>query len=111
MRWILERSKEYRQYTSFCFIDYTKALDCVDYSAMWKTLRDMGFPEHHINLMKNLYENQETTICLEFGNTENFKIKKGVGQGCILSPALCNLYAESVMIQAGYWRTWRREYE
>jgi len=68
---------------------------------MWNTLRDMGFPKHHINLIKNLYENQEVTVRTKFGNTENCKIKKGVRQGCILSPAPFNLYAEGVMRQAG----------
>ena len=31
---------------SFCFIDYAKALDCVDHNKLWKILKEMGIPEH-----------------------------------------------------------------
>ena len=30
----------------FCFIDYAKAFDCVDYNKLWKILREMGIPDH-----------------------------------------------------------------
>ena len=30
----------------FCFIDYAKAFDCVDYNKMWKILKEMGIPDH-----------------------------------------------------------------
>ena len=30
----------------FCFIDYTKALDCVDHNKLWKILKEMGIPDH-----------------------------------------------------------------
>ena len=35
------------------------------------------------------------------GMMEWFQIGKGVGQGCILSPCLFNLYAEHIMRNAG----------
>ena len=31
---------------NFCFIDYTKAFDCVDHSKLWKILQEMGIPDH-----------------------------------------------------------------
>jgi len=45
-------------------------------------------------LMRNLYFCQSATVRTENGNTEYFGVGKGVRQGCILSPALFNLYAE-----------------
>jgi Reverse transcriptase (RNA-dependent DNA polymerase) len=101
VRWIMERAHEYNQAVYLCFIDYSKAFDCVDHARMWSTLRDMGFPEHLIALLHNLYDNQEATVRTEQGETESFGIGKGVRQGCILSPALFNLYAERVMREAG----------
>ena len=68
---------------------------------VWITLRSMGFPEHLIILMRNLYRNQKATVRTEDGETESFGIGKGVRQGCILSPILFNLYAERVMREAG----------
>jgi len=43
IRWILERTK-YGKTIIMCFIDYSKAFDCVDHSRLWNTLRNMGVP-------------------------------------------------------------------
>ena len=39
----------------FCFIDYAKALDCVDHNKLWKIPKDMGIPDHLTCLLRNLY--------------------------------------------------------
>ena len=80
-----------------CFIDYSKVFDYVDQDKLWKCLKQMGIPEHLQELIRSLYENQEATVRTAFGNTDWFEIEKGVQQGCILSPALFNLYAETIM--------------
>ena len=64
------------------------------------SFQEMGIPDHHICLLSNLYAGQETTIRIEHGITDWFKIGKGVRQGCMLSPCLFNLYAEYVMWNA-----------
>ena len=100
VRWLMERAHEYNQQVYLCFIDYSKAFDCVDHDKLWNTLRKMGFPEHLIALLHGLYDNQQATVRVEGGDTEPFGIGKGVRQGCILSPTLFNLYAEEVMREA-----------
>ena len=67
----------------------------------WKTLQDMGIPDHLTWLLRNLYAGQEATVRTGHGTTDWFKIGKGVHQGCILSPCLFNLYAEYIMRNAG----------
>ena len=52
-------------------------------------------------LLRNLYAGQEATVGTGHGTTDWFQIGKGVGQGCILSPCLFNLYAEYIMRHAG----------
>jgi len=61
----------------------------------------MGIPEHLTSLLHSLYKDEVATVRTEHGETDTFTIGKGVRQGCILSPLLCNLYAENVMRQAG----------
>ena len=59
----------------------------------WKILQEMGIPGHLTCLLRNLYAGQEATVRTGHGTTDWFQIGKGVRQGCILSPCLCNLYA------------------
>ena len=61
----------------------------------------MGIPDHLTCLLRNLYAGQEATVRTGRGTTDWFQIGKGVCQGCILSPCLFNLYAESIMRNAG----------
>ena len=46
----------------FCFIDYSKAFGCVDHNKLWKTLKEMGVPDHLTCLLRNLYAGQEATV-------------------------------------------------
>ena len=57
--------------------------------------------DHVTCRLRNLYAGQEGTVTTEHGITDWFQIGKGVGQGCILSPCLLNLYAEYIMWDAG----------
>ena len=61
----------------------------------------MCIPDHLTWLLRNLYAGQEATVRTGHGTTDWFPIGKGVHQGCILSPCLCNLYAEYIMRYAG----------
>jgi len=84
-----------------CFIDYRKAFDCVDHTALLNSLREMGIPEHIIVLLRGLHDDQEATVRTIYGNTKWLKINKGVRQGCILSPYLFNLYRENIIRRSG----------
>ena len=57
----------------------------------------MGIPDHLTCLLRNLYAGQEATVRTGHGTTDWFQIRKGVHQGCILSPCLFNLHAEYIM--------------
>ena len=66
----------------------------MDHNKLWKILQDTTIPDHLTCLLRNLYAGQEATVRTEHGTTDWFQIRKGVNQGCILSPCLFNLYAE-----------------
>ena len=95
------KASEFHKNISFCFIDYVKAFDCVDYNKLWKILKEMGIPDHLICLLRNVYAGQEATVRTGHGTIDWFQIGKGVQQGCILSPCLFNFYAEYLMRNAG----------
>ena len=95
------KNQELQKNIYFCFIDYTKAFDSVDHNKLWKSLKEMGIPDHLTCLLRNLYAAQEATVRTGCGKTYWFQIGKGVRQGCILSPCLFNLYAEYIMRNAG----------
>ena len=92
---------EFQKNIYFCFIDKAKAFDCVDHNKLWKILREMEIPEHLTCLLRNLYAGQGATVRTGHGTTDWFQIRKGVCQGCILSPCLFNFYEEYIMRNAG----------
>ena len=61
----------------------------------------MGIPDHLTFLLRNLYAGQEATVRTGHGTTDWFQIRKGVRQGCILSPCLFNFYAEYILRNVG----------
>ena len=101
IHWIIKKAREFQKNIYFCFIDYAKASDCVDHKELWKTLKEMGIPDHLTHLLRTLYAGQEVTAKTGYGPTDWFQIGKGVRQGCILSPCLFNLYAEYIMRNTG----------
>ena len=94
IRWIIEKAREFQKNIFICFIDYVKAFDHVDHNKLWKILKEMGIPDHLTCLLRNLRAGQEATVRTGHEKTDWFQIRKGVHQGCILSPYLFNLYAE-----------------
>ena len=83
--WVMEKGREFQKNIYFCFIDYAKAFDCVDYNKLWKILKEMGIPDHLTCLLRNLYAGQEETVRTGHDTTDWFEIGKGIHQGCILS--------------------------
>ena len=57
-----KKQESSRKNIYFCFMDYAKALDCVDHNKLWKTLKEMGIPESLTCLLRNVYADQEATV-------------------------------------------------
>ena len=101
IHWIIEKAREFQKNIYLCSIDCNKAFDCVDHNKLWKTLKEMGIPDHLTRPLRNLYAGQEATFRTLYGTTDWFNIEIGIQQGCLLSPCLFNLYAEHIMWNAG----------
>ena len=97
---MIKKPREFWINIYFCLLDYAKAFDYVDHNKLWKILKEMGIPDHHTCLLRNLYAGQEATVRTGHGTTDWFQIGKGVHQGCTLSPCLFNFYAEYIIRNA-----------
>ena len=98
IRWIIEKAREFQKNTYFCFMDHGRAFDCVDHHRLFLKGWDTRPPDLPL---RNLCAGQEATLRTGHGTTDWFQIRKGVCQGCILSPSLFNLYAEHITRNTG----------
>ena len=97
IHWLKEKARELKKNIYFCFIDYAKAFGCVDHNKLWGILKEIRMPDHLNNFLRGLCAIFRTRR----GTMDWFLIEKRVGQGCILSSCLFNLYAEYIMQNAG----------
>ena len=67
--WIIEKAREFQKNIYFCFIDYSKAFDCVDHNKLWKILKLWEYS-------RNLYAGQEATVSTAHGTMDWFKFGK-----------------------------------
>ena len=71
-----QKAKEFQKYIYFSFIDYTKALDCVNLNKLWKILKEMEISDHLICLLRNLYTGQKATVRTGHGTQTGSKLRK-----------------------------------
>ena len=65
---IMEKAREFQKNIYFCFIDYTKAFDCMDDNKLWKILQEMEIPNHLFCLLRSLYAAEEVTVRTRHGS-------------------------------------------
>ena len=53
--WIIKKAREFQKNIYLCFTDHAKAFDCVDHNKLWKSLKEMGIPDHLTCLSRILY--------------------------------------------------------
>ena len=66
--WFIEKAREFQKNIYFCFIDYSKAFDCVDHNKLWKILQKMGIPDDLTCVSRNLYAGQEAIVRTRHGS-------------------------------------------
>ena len=100
--WIIEKAREFQKNVYFCFIDYAKAFGCVDHNKLWKTIKEVGIPDHLTCLLRNLYVGQEATVRTGHETTHWFQIGKGVCQSCMCHPTYLT-YMQSTSWEMPSW--------
>ena len=96
MRIITEKCLEKGKDLYVCFIDYAKAFDRVQHQKAFECLRNTRMDSKDLRVITNLYWNQRACIRNDNEVSDFAEIKRGVRQGCILSPSLFNLYTECI---------------
>ena len=84
---IIEKAREFQKNIYLCFLDYTKAFDCVDHNKLWKILKEMGIPHHLTCLLRNLYAGQEATVTTGHETTDWFQLGKEYVKAVYYHPA------------------------
>ena len=100
MHWIIERARKSKKYIYSCFIDCTKAFDCVDHNNCGKLLKRKEYQTTLPASCETCMQVKKQQLELNMEQL-TFKIGKGVRQGCILSPCLFNFCAEYIMWNVG----------
>ena len=76
--WIMEKARAFQKNIYFCFIDYTKAFDCMDHNKLWEILKEKGISDHLTCLLRNLCAGQEATVRTGHATTDWFQIGRAV---------------------------------
>ena len=97
LRVLTENVLEVQKDIFVCFVDYEKAFDKVKHANLFNMLNEAGIDGKDMRLMRNLYWKQKATVRVGDEESPSLEIRRGVRQGCVLSPELFNLYSEVIM--------------
>src|SRR6478609_6456300 len=100
MRMIYERSLEFGNNVYICFVDFEKTFDRVNWEKMMKVLQSIGVDWRDRRMISELHMNQKAVARIAGGESDSGIIRRGVRQGCPLSPVLFSIYAEMMMKEA-----------
>ena len=94
---IIESRKLARKQTFAAFIDFNKAYDRIDRSLLWSSLKKIGVRGNMLNAVRSLYRNVQCTVRINNNDSQWFPVRRGLRQGCVLSPLLFNIYINDLV--------------
>lgn len=96
-RQIQEKCREQHRDLYMAFIDLTKAFDTVDRPTLWKVLKKIGCPEKLVTMIRILHDDMKASVLIDGDYTNEFDVKTGVKQGCVLAPTLFSIFLTAVL--------------
>ncbi|KAI8427072.1 hypothetical protein MSG28_014711 [Choristoneura fumiferana] len=97
LRILIESCVEWRAELFLAFVDFEKAFDSVQWSALWSCLRQRGIPSKYIGIIQSLYNGSICKVVHDQVLGEPIPVTAGVKQGCLLSPLLFIILLDDVM--------------
>lgn len=101
LRQIQEKCREQNMPLYMCFVDLTKAFDTVSRTGLFTVLDRIGCPPQLLSLIISFHENMKATVQFDGETSDEFQVKSGVKQGCVLAPTLFGIYF-SVLLQCAF---------
>ncbi|GFO15376.1 retrovirus-related pol polyprotein line-1 [Plakobranchus ocellatus] len=93
----MERCIERQKDLHLCFIDYSKAFDKVRHVELFRMLEKLDIDGKDLRVIRNLYWDQTASVRIEAEHSDFKPTKRGVKQGCVMSPDLFNLYSKIIL--------------
>ena len=93
LRNLIERAIEMQQDLYMCFIDYTKALDCVRHEEIIHMLQSLNIDGKDLQSVKNIYWDQTAAIRVGSEVSKSQHIKRAYGRVAYY-PQIYSLYTE-----------------
>ena len=96
LKYIMARSRAERKPLHVAYLDISKAYDTVNHEQLWKICESHGIEGKWLENLKRLYQDTTLRAITAQGLTEGIEMKRGIRQGCPLSPVLFALYIEPI---------------
>ena len=91
-----EKAKEFNIDVWAAAVDFEKAFDSVNHTAIWNALREQGVPEPYVQVLKRLYTRQTGQVVSDC-HSRTFVLGRGTKQGDPMSSTIFNAVLESLM--------------
>ena len=101
MQTVIEESEETKNPLWVSFLDISKAYDSVPQEAVWERLKGLNAPVELTDLLQGMYSNATACVLTHYGPTQEFRIERGMRQGCPLSPLLFLIFFQPILNRLG----------
>ncbi|CAH8492886.1 unnamed protein product [Dicrocoelium dendriticum] len=96
-RQLQEKCREGHQPLYSLFVDFTNVFDTVNREALWLVLGKFGCPRKFVSFIECLHSGMRARVQLSGETSDDFAVVSGVKQGCVLAPALFNIYLHAML--------------
>ena len=93
---VLMKAKAKKKKVHLCYVDISKAYDSVNRRILWAKLASLGFDGEFLGCLKALYNGDSVDSVVNGISTQPIFLRRGLRQGCSLSPLLFALYISEI---------------